>query len=235
MALPKLNSVPLYTDVIPSTNQEVSFRPFFVKEQKNLLIAYETQDRIDLAKAIVRTIHSCVEDEIKSPLTTFDADYLFTKIRAKSVGETTEVSLTCSECESQTDVSINLDDVEVSKGPESNRIQLTEDISIEMRYPSYEDILKTPEILSAETATDAIMRMVCLCIDTILTEEERYSVKDESPEELVEFIDSMTSEQFEKVADYVNSVPSVKKTVEFPCSNCGHHNSLTLEGMDDFF
>jgi hypothetical protein len=95
MALPKLNSAPTYEMKIPSTGQSVVYRPFLVKEQKNLLIAFEAQNRQDLVRAVIRTIEACVEDSIKGTLTTFDVDYMFTKIRSKSVGETADILIPC--------------------------------------------------------------------------------------------------------------------------------------------
>lgn len=235
MALPKLNTSPSYITRVPSTGEEVSFRPFLVKEQKALLIAFETQDRRDLARAVVNTIHSCVEQELPPKLSTFDVDYLFTQIRCKSVGETTELQMYCQECNSDNEVSVHLDEIEVSEGPEKSTLQLTPTISVEMKYPSYEDILKDPKLLESESETETLLKMTALCMDSILTEDEHYSMKDESMEEAVEFLESMTSEQFDKITSFVNSIPSISKKVEFKCQECGHDNEITLRGMDDFF
>ena len=111
MALPQLNSTPSYRITIPSLGKKTTFRPFLVKEQKSLLIAYETQDRADMVRAITRTIHACVEEPIEESLTTFDVDYLFTQIRAKSVGEVVDLSIKCEECNMSNDISIELDDI----------------------------------------------------------------------------------------------------------------------------
>ena len=105
MALPKLNDNPSYRVTVPSTGQETSFRPFLVKEQKALLIAYETQDKKDMIRAVLKTIEACIEEPLRGNLTTFDVDYLFTKIRAKSVGETADIQVKCSKCESINEVS----------------------------------------------------------------------------------------------------------------------------------
>ncbi len=235
MALPKLNSSPSYTTKIPSTGKEINFRPFLVKEQKALLIAYETQDRRDLARAVVRTIHACVEQELPQNLPTFDVDYLFTQIRSKSVGETTELQMYCQECNFDNLVTINLEEIEVSDAPDNNLLELTSSISVKMKYPSYEDILKDPKIMDSKSPTETLLKMTSLCMDSILTEDDQYSLKDESSEEAIEFLESMTSEQFEKVTEYVNSIPSINKKITFNCNECGHHNEITLQGMDDFF
>lgn len=235
MALPQLNSTPSYRITIPSLGKKTTFRPFLVKEQKALLIAYETQDKTDIVRAITRTIHACIEEPIEETLTTFDVDYLFTQIRAKSVGEVVDLSIKCEECNMANDVSIELDDVKMSQEVQDNIIQLTDDISLKMRYPSYDDFIQNEKLLSTESMTESMMELITVCLDSVLTEEERFSIKDEPREEVINFIDSMTSEQFEMVTDFVQNMPSVSKEVEFTCVSCKHENNRTLRGMDDFF
>ena len=235
MALPQLNSTPSYRITIPSLGKKTTFRPFLVKEQKSLLIAYETQDRADMVRAITRTIHACVEEPIEESLTTFDVDYLFTQIRAKSVGEVVDLSIKCEECNMSNDISIELDDIEMTKEIQEDVIKLTDDISLKMRYPSYEDFLENEKLLDPESITESLMELIIVCLDSVLTEEERFSIKDESKEDVVNFIDSMTSDQFERVTEFVQNMPAISKDIEFTCVSCKHENKRTLQGMDDFF
>ena len=101
-ALPKLNATPKHEMVIPSTGKTVMFRPYLVKEEKILMMAFESQDEKTAMKAMLDTIDACVEgDYVKSKLTTFDIEYMFTQIRGKSVGESIEVKTKCSECETE--------------------------------------------------------------------------------------------------------------------------------------
>ena len=114
MALPKLNEVPKYDLVIPSLNETVRFRPFLVKEQKVLMLGYESQNKKEILKAIIETIDACVSGNVDlNRLTTYDVDYMFTKIRAKSVGETADIQISCSNCQEMNDVKVNLDSIEV--------------------------------------------------------------------------------------------------------------------------
>lgn len=235
MALPQLNSTPSYRITIPSLGKQTTFRPFLVKEQKALLIAYETQDKTDIVRAITRTIHACIEEPIEEALTTFDVDYLFTQIRAKSVGEVVDLSIKCEECNMANDISIELDDVKMTQEVQENIIQLTDDISLKMRYPSYDDFIQNEKLLSTESMTESLMELITVCLDSVLTEEERFSIKDESREDVVNFIDSMTSDQFERVTEFVQNMPAVSKDIEFTCAGCKHENNRTLRGMDDFF
>lgn len=235
MALPKLNDTPSYTITVPSTGQETTFRPFLVKEQKALLIAYETQDRKDMIRSVVRTIESCLEEPVSGALTTFDVDYLFTKIRAKSVGETSEVQIACSECSHENEVVIDIDKVEVVGEMVDTVIPITDTISVKMKYPSYDDFLSNDVIMNADSEMEGVLELSISCIDSVMTEEERISLKDEPREDVIEFIDSMSGKQFEKITDFISSSPVVTQSVEFECAACAHKNERTLKGMDDFF
>ena len=235
MTLPKLNSAPVYEMTVPSTGQNITYRPFLVKEQKNLLIAFESQNRRDLVRAVQRTIESCVEDNINNNLTTFDVDYMFTKIRSKSVGETADVLIPCSECESQNEVKINLDEVSVDSEMPDMLVNITDDVSVQMKFPTYDDFLSNKMLLESTTVTEALLQLIITCMESVLTDEERYSLQDESYEEAVNFLESMTAEQFEKVSQFANNIPNVTKSISFSCTSCGHENEKTLKGLDDFF
>jgi hypothetical protein len=235
MALPKLNSTPSYTAKVPSTGQSVSFRPFLVKEQKNLLIALETQNRKDLLKAIVKTIEHCVEEEIKSPMTTFDVDYLFTMIRSKSVGENAEVYLKCSNCDEPNKVIVDLETLEVANLDKPNIIEISNDISIKMRCPTYTEFLESTDLGKSESQSQLIFELVIVCMEAVLTEEERVAISDEKREDIVKFLESMTAAQYDKLAGFVLNLPYLFKDVEYTCTSCGTENKKTLQGMDDFF
>jgi hypothetical protein len=235
MALPKLNSTPSYTVKVPSTGQQVSFRPFLVKEQKNLLIALETQDRKDLLKAIVKTIEHCVEDEIKSPMTTVDVDYLFTMIRSKSVGENAEIYLECSNCETANKISVDLESLEIANLDKPSKIEISKGISIKMRCPTYMEFLESTDLSKSESQSQLIFELVIICMEAVLTEEERVAISDEKREDIVNFLESMTAAQYEKLANFILELPYLYKDIEYKCTECGTENKKTLQGMDDFF
>ena len=235
MALPRLNDSPTYALTIPSTGQSVTFRPFLVKEQKNLLIALETQDRKGLLRAIVKTIHSCVEQPLENELSTFDVDYVFTNIRVKSVGESTKIVLPCSACSESNEVDVDLSDVKVEGDIKPTLIKVTKDVSVKMRFPTYQELVDNPNMLEGTSVTESLIELLIVCMDSIQTEEERFSVKDESREEIINFIESMSPDQFTKLADFVNNIPSVQKNIDYKCTSCGETSNRVLKGMDDFF
>lgn len=235
MALPKLNDNLKYEMVIPSSEKVVTYRPYLVKEEKLLLSAFESQDQKQAMRAMVDTVVACVNDDIKtSELATFDVEYMFTQIRSKSVGETSTLHFKCEDegCELRTEVDIDLSSLEVTKQDVDNVIQITDDISIELRYPTYDGFVKN----FREGVSEAEFGFMMLedCMVAIMTEEEHHLVSDVSKKELNEFIDSMTNLQFTKVGEYLKTVPVMKKEVEFKCT-CGHENKVTLEGLQDFF
>lgn len=232
MALPKLNDLPSYSLVIPSSKRQVNFRPFLVKEQKILLLAMESQEEKQILQAVSDTLRSCIEDEITDrELATFDIEYMFTQIRAKSVGETTNLNLTCSKCEEVNEVNVNLSEINI-KLNDSNEIKLNDQYSLLMRYPSYYDVIDAADDKSS--VTDEIMKLCKLCLDKILTEEEQISVVEESEEEIQQFLDSLTTEQFDKVVNFVMNLPKLTKDVSYDCSSCGEKNNIRVEGLQNF-
>mgnify|MGYP001191285408 CR=1 FL=1 len=234
MALPKLNTSPKYEMVIPSSKQTVRYRPYLVKEEKVLLMAFESNDSSQAMNAIIDTILVCIDEDVKrETLTTFDVEYMFTQIRSKSVGETSKVNVKCEKCETLNAVTINLAEVELDT-PESvnNEIELTPEVSIELSYPSADSLIN---IDKEATNAEKILATIVASIDAIKTEEERVSSKDVTKKEIEEFVDSMTGEQFSNLAEYVKNIPTLKENVEFVCENCGHNNSRELVGFTDFF
>lgn len=227
--------MPKYTVTIPSLKEEVRIRPFVVKEEKILLIAMESQDPKQIATAILDTIVSCVEDPIEpSKLTSYDVEYMFLQIRGKSVGEKTEVNLKC-ECDGETPVTIDLNDIKVDGEVKSNKIKLTDDITVEMKQPTYNDIASNESVVGTGSNLDRIFGLIVESIEAICTEDERILVKDVPRSEVVDFIEQMSSEQFQQIREYMENMPSVKCDVEFKCDACGKDNKLTLEGMQSFF
>lgn len=232
MALPRLNAEPKFRITIPSTGKNTRFRPFLVKEEKVLMLAMESKDERLMLDAVADTIVACIEDEIdKRKLTTFDIEYLFTKIRAKSVGEVSRVSIKCSKCEHENEIGINIDEVKMQVKQTDSMIKLEDNLSLEMKWPTLEDLMQLPKEISAAN----ILTMLRIAMVAIHTDEERIDLNESSDQEVEEFIESMNTQQFAKVRDYMDSLPALRHKVEFDCTNCSEHNELTLEGMQSFF
>ena len=234
MALPKLNAAPKYEVVVPSTGQQVRYRPYLVKEEKILMMAMESQDQKQALAAIVDTIGSCVQEDLNtSDLTTFDVEYLFTQIRSKSVGETAKIAVPCQHCETENEVVVKLDDIKVGNPPGlESKIQITDSIALQMRWPSYNELVDFNQDLNQ---TELTFKMIASCIDSVLTDEEAIKMKDEPEKERMDFIESLSSEQFDKIRVYVEKMPRMEHKVQFECVECKKGNDITLSGISDFF
>lgn len=233
MALPQLNTSPSYSTKVPSTGETIHYRPYLVKEEKVLMIAFETGDQKQALRAIVDTLKACIVEEVDLVnLCTFDIEYLFTQIRSKSVGETADITLPCSECESRTEVNISLQDINIDVGSTENVIELTDNISIEMRYPAYRQVMNLDVENSNETELG--FTMLSSCITAILTEEERVDTSEVPQKEVMAFIEQMTTDQFKKVSEFLQNIPTLNQEVRFTCSSCGHENQTRLKGINDF-
>lgn len=235
MALPKINDVPKYTVKIPSTNKLIHYRPFLVKEQKILLIALESQDEKNILKATIDTLKACIDENIDFySLATFDIEYLFTKIRAKSVGESSEVMLTCESCNEQTPVKINIDKIEIETKSNNKVIALTDKAKLIMKYPSYLTLTNI-DTGKQTTAVDVLYNLILSCLDVLQVEDEQFKIGEETVEEQQKFLESLNSDQFKKISDFVNNMPRLKHDIEFKCRHCNHDNKITLQGINDFF
>ena len=237
MALPKLNDAPKYELVIPSTKKKVRFRPYLVKEEKILLMAQESGNEREMMNAMMDTLLACIEEDInRKELTTFDVEYMFVKLRAKSVGETAELSLKCSneECNSSTQHIINIDEIKVdeSKMPESNIIEISDGIRIEMRWPCFVETMDAA--MKDKTMAGLMFTTIRTSIGAILTEDERIDTKEVSVKEIDEFIESMTRDQLQMIQSYIEGMPTLREEIEFVCEACGEKNNIPVEGMNSF-
>jgi hypothetical protein len=236
MALPKLNDVPKFNITIPSTGKKVRFRPYLVKEEKVLLMAVESGDTGAAIDAMVDTIESCITEKINvSELTTFDVEYLFTQIRSKSSGESVKLGLKCKGCEVPNETEVKLDDLKIKMPKIKKTVELNEDVSIELRYPPFSVLTKYD--FADDTISDAVrsFQLAGECIQAVLFDDERTDNEDITNEEMQEFLESMTTEQFKVVSSFVESMPKLSHTIKFKCVSCDHDNSIVLEGMQSFF
>lgn len=240
MALPIMNT-PTYNLVVPSTGVKIKYRPFLVKEEKALLIAQQSEDIQVMVDSLKQVIKGCVLDKIDvDSLATFDIEYIFTQIRAKSVGEVVELLFPCDEDHGEDQdkaklkISIDLSNLQVEFPPEhTKKIDLFGDVGVIMKYPSF-DMMSKMENLDVEDV-DAIFDIIASSIDIIYQGEEIYYAKEQTKEELLEFLYNLTNEQFANLQKFFTKMPKISKTVEYNCPLCGKHHSVTLEGMQSFF
>lgn len=235
MALPKLN-VPKYKTTLPSTGKVVNYRPFLVKEEKLLLIATETGNQSDLVRAIKEILSNCTDLKEVNSLSTFDLEFLFLKIRTKSVGENVEVTVTCpDDGETEVAVSIPLDEINVVKDKKhKTELKLSDDIIITMGYPSVETFV-TMNFETEQSQVDQLFEMAASCIETIADANQVYECKDATKKELLEFFDQLSTKQFVMIQEFFETMPKLSHTLKVTNPNTGVESEVVLEGLASFF
>ena len=233
MGLPKLNSAN-YELSLPSTGATIKYRPFLVKEQKALMIAQESEDDKVIENTFAQIITDCVEDKVdpyKMPM--FDIEYVFLKIRSKSVGEIAELRVTCPDDEeTKVNVSIPLEEVDVQMTKDhTNVISLTDDINVIMRYPCLGDM----KGFNALGETKSLFEMVKRCIHEVHDGKEVYRRVDMSEKDLEDFIDSMSSKNFESVGEFFSSMPKLSYDLEVVNPKTKVKSVVPIEGLQSFF
>lgn len=237
MALPK-NSTPIYNLTIPSLDKVVKFRPFLVKEEKALLLAQQSEDPEVMLNTLQDIISGCIVDKIDvSSLAIFDIEYIFTQIRAKSVGEEVELLFKCGHCEDEkakVKITFDLTNLKVEKNPEhTNKIVLFDNVGIVLKYPSIGIIKKLDNIQSGNY--DDIFSVIIECIDYIFDDQEIYYAKETPKPELESFLNDLNTSQFAKIQAFFETMPKIKQDIDFVCPVCKAENHTTLNGLSAFF
>jgi len=238
MPLPKI-ATPTYSLVLPSTEKEISFRPFLVKEEKLLVLALETEDTKQITTAIKAVLKNCIQTKgVKvESLPTFDIEYLFLNIRGKSVGESIDVNIICPDDEKTTvKVIIDLDDIKVKKTEgHSNQIKLDNTLMMELKYPSLDEFIKNNFDFKDENAMEQSFNLIASCIDKIYNEEEVWVADDCTKKEIKEFLESMNSSQFKKIEEFFTTMPKLSHTIKVTNPNTKVESEVVLEGLASFF
>ena len=233
MALPKLNTV-TYDLKLPSSGQKIEYRPFLVKEQKALMIAQESGEDAQIEKAFAQIINDCVLDDVDPYiLPMFDIEYVFLRIRGKSVGEKVKLNLLCPDDEeTRVEVEINLEDVDVQMQKDhTNTIELSEGISMIMKYPCLKDMTGFDD----EGEIKNLFEMIKRCVSEVRQGDTIYNRVDITDKELDEFIDSMSASNFEDITNFFNTMPKLQHVVEVKNPNTKKKSEIPIEGLQSFF
>ena len=242
--LPKID-VPIYNVKLLSTGKSLRFRPFTVKEEKLFLMANEGEDLTTVVDTIKQILNNCILDEFDiDSLPLFDIEHLFLNIRARSIGEVVNLKYKCNndvldeetkeekKCNNVVQIDLNVLDIHPEKQEgHTNKIQITEKLGIVMKYPNFETLKKFKDVSEA----DSIIKMAVNCIDYVYDADKIYYAKDSQEEDLIEFIESMQSKDLEKIKNFFDTMPKIKKDVDFKCNKCGHEEKIEVEGIQNFF
>lgn len=235
MPLPILES-PKYVLTVPSSSQSIEYRPFLVKEEKILLLAQESNNSAEMMSAIKDIIRACTFGVVDpNELTSFDLEYIFLKLRAKSVGEVSNIKCKCDHCETYNEVSVNIDDIEVTWPSKeiNNKIMLTDKIGVVLRHIRVNDMSSI--ISTTEINVDTITNMLIASIEAIFDDGGVYPASQSSRDELLTFVNSLSRSQLNKIEEYISNSPKLQHNIKFNCTGCKTDNDITLVGTQAFF
>ena len=239
MPLPKINT-PTYELTLPSIGKKIKYRPFLVREEKILIMALESEDMVQITNAIIQILSDCIitKGVDVTKLATFDIEYLFLNVRAKSVGETVDVSITCpDDNKTAVEMNINIDAIRVQKTKgHKNTIKLDDQYSIKLKYPSFNEFIQT-NFESGENESDVnkSLNMISSCIEMVYDEEESWDASDSTKEELEEFVEQLNSKQFKEVEKFFETMPKLSHKVKVKNPTTGVSSEVVLEGLASFF
>ena len=236
MALPTMD-FPIYDLEIPSTKKKIKFRPFLVKEEKVLLMALESNDETNIRNAVYDLLKNCITSRIKlENLAIFDLEYIFLNIRAVSVGEIVEINVTCRDDETtQVRYNLNLTDVKVTF-PEghNNKIMLTDNLGVIMRYPSFDRFVED-QFANKEVTEDTVLDIIAESIDQIFQGDDVFDESTTSPKEFKEFVESLTNAQLEKIQTFFQTSPKLEHTFKITNPETNVESEYVMSGLASFF
>lgn len=241
MALPKIDT-PVYEIDLPLSKKHIRYRPFLVKEQKNLLMAMESNDSDTIEQNIRQVLTNCTITEgiNVDTLPVVDVEYYFLNLRARSIGEMVENEYICNnkpdgekECGGRMKAAFNLLEIKVDIDPnKKDIIQLTDTISVKLKYPEFSLVKRLKNV---DSAIDLAFNIIIDSVEYIFDGEQYYYASETPKEELMAFMESLNQSQFQKLEDFFDNMPSINKKIEMQCSKCGFKHTLTMEGLESFF
>ena len=236
MPLPKIVT-PSFELTLPSTGKKIKYRPFLVKEEKILILAIESNSMKDITRAIKDILKNCIltKDVKVDELPTFDIEYLFLNIRARSIGESIDLVITCPDDEkTKVNSKIYIDEIEVQKNDEHDiNIKIDDTYTMRMKYPSLDQFID--ENFVFEGQSDNSFEIIASCIDMVYSEEEAWEAKDCSKKELLEFVEQLNSIQFKQIEKFFDTMPQLSHEIEVENPNTKVKSTVKLEGLASFF
>tara|TARA_B100000927_G_scaffold284644_1_gene273794 strand:- start:15 stop:740 length:726 start_codon:yes stop_codon:yes gene_type:complete len=240
MPLPTIET-PTYELKLPSSNKKIKYRPFLVKEEKILILSLESKDQSEITNAVTDVLKKCIltKGVNVDEFPTFDIEYVFLNIRAKSIGEDIKLTVTCpDDNETKVSVTIYVDEIKVQKQKDHTKdIVLDDKMTLRMKYPSLTQFVDNNFDVDdeSETVVDKTFKVVADCIDTIYTEEDAWDAKDYTPQERIDFVEQLNSKQYKEVEKFFETMPKLSHTIEVVNPNTKEKGSVVLEGLADFF
>ena len=233
MALPKLET-PTYELLLPSTNEKIKYRPFLVKEQKILYIAQNSKNDTQIAETIGKLVLNCTFEKIDpytSPM--FDIEYIFLKLRAKSVGETIKLNVLCpDDNKTRVDVNVNIDEIDVQMTTgHTNEVELSDNMKLVLRYPVLKDMKSLGD---ANNDGDRVFNILVSCINEVHHNDKIYHAVDVTQKDLTTFMEQMTTQQLQSVMEFFDTMPKLRHTINVTNPNTKKKGEVVVEGLQNF-
>ncbi len=237
MPLPKIVT-PSFELTLPSNKKKVKYRPFLVKEEKILILAIESGGMKEITMAIKDVLKNCVLTRgVKiDELPTFDIEYLFLNIRARSIGESIDLVITCpDDGKTQVTTQIYIDEVKVKTNKDHTQdIKIDDTYTMRLKYPSLDQFVDE-NFTFEEKESDNTFSLVASCIEMVFSKDEAWEGKDSTEEELVEFLEQLNSSQFKEVQKFFDTMPKLSHDIEVENPETKVKSTVTLEGLASFF
>jgi len=235
MPLPKID-VPIYEMTLPSNGKKISYRPFLVKEEKIMLMAASSEDQNEIKTAIKQIVRNCVLDEDfdidAAPV--FDIEYILINLRIKSVGDQITTEYICNNvvndkpCNHSFKIATKLSDIKTIKNDKiKSEIWLTKDLGIKMQFPKFGAVKTSDEIFD--------YGLIAECVEYVFDKDNTYSLKDQSKQEITDFFDSLSKDQFAKISEFLDNVPRFESRLKHKCEKCGFDHELIKDDYASFF
>ena len=239
MPLPKINT-PTYELTLPFDGKKIKYRPFLVREEKILIMALETEDMKQITDAVLTILNGCIMTRgVKIEyLPSFDIEYLFLNVRAKSVGEKIDVNLTCpDDNKTSVTVEIDLDAIKIKKNKKHTKtIKLDDSLSLKLKYPSMDSFIGNNfESAGDDTDIKSTLKLITSCIDVIYNDEESWNGSDSTEKELEEFIEQLNTKQFQLIENFFTTMPKLSHSVKIKNPKTEVESTIILEGLAAFF
>ena len=238
MPLPKVNT-PTYELVLPSTNKKIKYRPFLVREENILIMALETEDVKQITSSVIEILNACILTRgIKiEKLATFDLEYLFLNVRAKSVGESIDVNVTCPDDNKTTvEVKVDIDSIKIIKNKNhKDTVKLDDTLSLKLNYPSIEQFIENNFESSKGGEVTNTLDMITSCIDMIYSDEESWNASETSKKDLEEFIEQLNTKQFRVIEGFFDTMPKLSHSIKVKNPKTDVESTVVLEGLAAFF
>jgi hypothetical protein len=241
MTLPAITT-PTYELILPSNEKKIKYRPFLVREEKILILALQSQDNAQITNAVKQVLKSCLVTRGVNvdKLPTFDIEYLFLNIRAKSIGESIKIVITCADDgETEVPVTIFVDEIQVKKNKDHKNDIVLDDKTLRMKYPSLEEFVESnfevDDKLTPEEKVDLTLKPVANCLEMLFNEEDAWDFSSYSEKEKINFLGKLTSKQYKEVERFFATMPKLSHEFIVENPKTGIKNPVVLEGLKDFF